>query len=386
MVKNPYGAVPAALKETRLTLRDIASDMLGTRAEQNRLSLEQSKAKSELAMIAANLDRDRLIDQRQTEQFNKTFTLQQAAEERRAQEAKRQDEQFNKTYSLRQAAEEREAEQFNKTFSLQQAAEERRAREEARQNEVKTAGEWIKEAGWPPAMVDVFGIESDTKVARRDATLTYTTLATALQKNPGLAMLVYGFKLRGTLLDMQDKMNNPDLTPQQQTSLRQEYDVVLQKFNNLDQLIMAAKEPDQTKIVESARRVWSENPDMAAQYKNFDGFLTAFQSDIKNARGVFHDEIKRLRSFQPALSEEQISSNKKKIIDGLEKLQSIKPANLNMNIIKERIADAIKAKDTESALRILNRALNVATPTPQSTQRSQNNRTDIIDYNLPFAP
>lgn len=61
---NPYGAVPEALKETRLALRDIMADYLATKTQEANLALGQKKAETETAMIQAGIERDRLAGER----------------------------------------------------------------------------------------------------------------------------------------------------------------------------------------------------------------------------------------------------------------------------------------------------------------------------------
>jgi len=61
---NPYGAVPAALKETRMALRDIMADYLATKTQEANLTLAQKKAETDTALIAANLQRDKLAGER----------------------------------------------------------------------------------------------------------------------------------------------------------------------------------------------------------------------------------------------------------------------------------------------------------------------------------
>jgi hypothetical protein len=64
MQGNPYGAVPEALKETRLTLRDLMTAHLENKVAEGRLGLEKAKADTELAMVGANIKRDEIASLR----------------------------------------------------------------------------------------------------------------------------------------------------------------------------------------------------------------------------------------------------------------------------------------------------------------------------------
>lgn len=93
-MQNPYGAVPEALKDTRLTLRDIMADMLNTKKMEGELSLAKSKAETETALVSQGIERDRLRNtmditrleqtdrqhQQQGELAQKQFGLAQAAQ------------------------------------------------------------------------------------------------------------------------------------------------------------------------------------------------------------------------------------------------------------------------------------------------------------------
>lgn len=83
-VTNPYGAVPEALKETRLSLRDVMSDYLNTKVEENKLRLGEArlgveKAGIENQMQLNKLANDRWISQQQQQesQFQQTYGLQE---------------------------------------------------------------------------------------------------------------------------------------------------------------------------------------------------------------------------------------------------------------------------------------------------------------------
>lgn len=58
--QNPYGAVPRALENSRLALRDIMSDYLATKTMDANMNLMMKKAETENAMVGANLERARM--------------------------------------------------------------------------------------------------------------------------------------------------------------------------------------------------------------------------------------------------------------------------------------------------------------------------------------
>lgn len=79
---NPYGAVPDALRETRLTLRDIMSDYLNTKVEENKLKLGEARLGVEKAAVETQMKQHELANLRdiarqsqQDSQFQQSFGL-----------------------------------------------------------------------------------------------------------------------------------------------------------------------------------------------------------------------------------------------------------------------------------------------------------------------
>jgi hypothetical protein len=177
-----------------------------------------------------------------------------------------------------------------------ETAEARAGREEARKNEVKTTSEWAQAAGISPDLLGFLGLDGKQKLRRQDAEHLHGTVQAMFKSNPSLGFMANGYAMRGDLTRMQEQLKDPNLPPAQAAELRTKYAATLSKFETLDQLIMAEKQPDQAKIVETARKTWSEDPTMATKYKNFDEFLQEFHKDVKNVRGVFQEDIKKLKT------------------------------------------------------------------------------------------
>lgn len=60
--QNPYGAVPQALENSRLALRDIMADHLATKQMEANLELAKKRSDTETALVASNLDRQRMVN------------------------------------------------------------------------------------------------------------------------------------------------------------------------------------------------------------------------------------------------------------------------------------------------------------------------------------
>jgi len=62
---NPYGAVPEALKETRLSLKDIMADYMATKVHESNLNLALAKANTETELVRSGAERDKLANLRE---------------------------------------------------------------------------------------------------------------------------------------------------------------------------------------------------------------------------------------------------------------------------------------------------------------------------------
>lgn len=104
---NPYGAVPAALKESRLALRDIMADYLNTKAQEANVNLMQKKAETDLAMVGANLERDRLTQEQQANRFQTEVDLRKADIGRHAFESDRSFKETQRQFDVNKRIQDR---------------------------------------------------------------------------------------------------------------------------------------------------------------------------------------------------------------------------------------------------------------------------------------
>jgi hypothetical protein len=302
---NPYGAVPEALKETRLSLRDIMGDFLQNKVLEGRINLEKSKAETETALVGAGIERERLTNLRDLSRMRMT-------QEMHDEDALRQEGQFGRNLALQTKGQEDTSRIAGAQLKVSQGhldvsrtAEQRAGREEARKNEVRSAGDWVEAAGMSKGLLDFLGVDPNTKMKRADAENVYTTLQSTMKSNPSLAFMAHGYSLKADLQGLQAQLAAPGITPEQAAPLRAQYDKKMRLFQNLDQLIMAEKTPDQAKIVAEARKSYTENPQLAEKYPTFEKFLDTFTANVTKARSVFQDDIKKLRTGEGAATPEE---------------------------------------------------------------------------------
>jgi lantibiotic modifying enzyme len=150
-----------------------------------------------------------------------------------------------------------------------------------------------------------------------------------------MSLMATGYGLKNELIDIQQKLQTPGLPPEQIAALKQKYDKGLSKFETLDRLIMAEKTPDQAKIVQAARQSYNDNPALSTKYSDFDKYLTDFEKNVTKARGVFQDDIVKLKA---ATADKEISDAKSKVDPNYDQTETTASA-----IIKAKAAPALAA-------------------------------------------
>ena len=291
MISNPYGAVPEALNQTRLSLRDIMSDYLANKVAEGNLMIAQARTENDRSAIEANLEQSRAADTRDlariamsADQFNKSYGLQE------------------RETSLRETMEPQKLQLDQDRVKIMQAGEARAAREEARMNQVKTIGDWADQAGIHRGILDMNGLNPQMRVSRRDAETTLNNFRTQIQMHPSLGFIAHGYSLKSDLVDLQNKLSDKTLSKEDRAALQTTYDKKFQAFKNLDDFIMKEKQPDQARIADTARKTYADNPDLQTQFPNFESYLEAFNKDLQKTRGIFQNDIATFQANQAKMS------------------------------------------------------------------------------------
>lgn len=287
---NPYGAVPEALKETRLTLRDIMGDFLQTKVLQARTEIERAKVETDSAAIAAGLEREKLSNL-------KDVARMQLDQRRHEETLAQQGEQFQQTL-----AQQKETAAQRHEIDLAQLANQKRmtdiaAAEAARKYEVRTIGDWAAREGVSPYLVQTMGLDPNRKITRADAENLYNRLEATFKANPSIGMIAHGHTLKAELEDLQGKLKTPGINPDARAGLVKQYEGKLQNFRNLHELILTFDRPDAVKVAEAARKTYAENPALQETYPSFNQFLAVFQRELPETRSAFHNDLAAMQTF-----------------------------------------------------------------------------------------
>lgn len=283
-MENPYGATADALKDTRLTLRDIAAGILANKKMESDLKLGEAKANTETAMVQAGITRD---------QLNNDLHMTSLAEASRHNMA---DEGYNKSrIGIEQQNADTSTMIGKSTVNLHNAQAGAIARQAQADNEVLTAQQYAMRMG-APGMPEMLGIDPNTKQTAAQWAPMGQNILGLLKQSPAMQITYQGYKIKSQLEDISQQYNTPGLDAKTKSKLKKDMESKYDQLQRMDHFIMSVKEPDATKIAETARKLWTENPTLATQYENYDQFAGEFDANIKQTRGVFHNDLARLQT------------------------------------------------------------------------------------------
>ena len=283
-MENPYGAVTDALKDTRLTLRDIATGILATKKQEADLSLAKSRAETETAMVNAGVTRDQLSNQ---------LHMAGLAENVRSNMAREAND------TTRVGIAQQEADTHKKTSEstvrLHNAEAGKIAQEIAAENEVVSAKDFATRMG-AGHIVDMLGIDPGMKLPARKWAGLGQNIRGLMAASPAMQFTAQGFKLKSNLEDLTKKYNQPGIDAAIKTKIKKDMESNYDALQRLDTFIMGVKEPDATKIAESARKLWTESPELANQYKNYESFADDYATKLKATRSAFHADLDNIKT------------------------------------------------------------------------------------------
>jgi len=255
-IANPYGAVPEALKETRMTLRDIMQDYLANKVTESNLEIARAKADVERASVEADIQKAGMMN---------TLSL-----ARLAQEAN----QFQQNYGLqeRQVALEEQTKpqqiwaQQEQARASMKTAEARAqevgliAAEQARKNQIVTLGQLGNERNIPKVYFTANGIDPNTRLRRADGEEMMKIIGAKFAQDPALMTKFNQFGIREKMLELQDKMADPTIPTDQKTIMNQQYNKLKEQFQSLEVLSNELKKGDNSALIPYIVKYAQDNP------------------------------------------------------------------------------------------------------------------------------
>lgn len=294
-LQNPYGAVPEAMNNTRLSLRDIMQDYLANKVTESNLEIAKAKTEVDRGAIEANLEQARMSNTRDLaglaqREYQFDQNLNQTAE------------QFRQNHQLNTEKFQADKSAQDRQIKIMEAENARKNREEARMNEVRTIGDWATRAGLGRGVLDMNGLDPNMKMSRRDAAQALESWQIMVKSHPAMGFMAHGYNLKSDLQDLQAKLSDPNLAAADKEALQKTYDKKFKQFQYLDDFIMKEKMPDQAKIADTARKTYSENPNLQTIYPNYESYLQAFTKDLQQTRSIFQGDIESLKQKSMEIS------------------------------------------------------------------------------------
>lgn len=234
---NPYGAVPEALNQTRLTIRDVVADYLKSKALESQLSLAKGQIELDRMRMDADTQRSRMdqelrLGAMQQNALHQDRTFDQQAENNAFLRRMKMGEAdlSQRKFLEEQGKNKIEADKARAVIDLYKAQADKARGAEDRANradEVRPLGAWAKEGQIDPRVVQAMGYNLDTPLSRAEAR---DLRKKAVPMLPHIAMQ----DLYRVVLEAEDTLRrNPDLPPDQREALKTRHGQALEGISRL---------------------------------------------------------------------------------------------------------------------------------------------------------
>jgi len=223
-ISNPYGAVPNALKDTRLTLRDIGQDIVSAQNAENQMSLAVSEQDIRRAKTMSDIEGDK---------------------QRRAETAARLYGQNLQNQQLAQTIKE--------------------------QNSVVTAEQFAGRIPGGKHLLPLFGIDPAEKRTVAEWTPIGQQLGAIMQKSPYIAFQATQFSLKGEIDELNEKVAQKGLDETTKGKLIQQRDQKLGQYIQSDKMGNAITVPDKNDLIQQ----WGKTAALQATYPTVEEYVDA---------------------------------------------------------------------------------------------------------------
>ncbi len=373
-IANPYGAVPEALKETRMTLRDIMQDYLANKVAESNLEIAKAKADVERASVEADIQKASMMN---------TLSL-----ARLAQEAN----QFQQNYGLH----ERQVKLEEQTKPQQIWAQQEQARasmktaearaqevgliaaEQARKNQIVTLGQLGNERNIPKVYFTANGIDPNTRLRRADGEETMKLIGQKFAQDPALMTKFHQYSIRDKILELQEKMVDPTIPPDQKTIMNQQYNKLKEQFQSLEVLSNELKKGDNSALIPHIVKYVQDNPATAGLQSIEEvaaKFAQAKQTLDANSPSFDMNKIheKYQREWRKISGQEDLDSQIKFYADAFKNLKM--PLNEKQQIFNN--ADKLRKEGKpEAALNYLKKMHSIIVPKSISSNQQAGENTE----------
>jgi hypothetical protein len=299
---NPYGAVPAALEQTRLTLRDIMAGYVNQKIQESKLNLAQKQMEVEARALELEGEKQKA----QTE-FNLARIAADTARQDKSYDLEQ--EKFGHSQEMDRLRLPLVQKQIETAGVQAQTEKERLGQEKLKTQQMvdlsqkKPWSAWADEAGLTEAQKEIFL----DQYATGDGAVAGTTVARALQNLNSEKPLLYAVTMAGNIdkiKDLDERLRSDvNLTAPEKTALTTERDRLMKQSEYLQLALNAMREKkdlsvkDYDTLKENATDAWDILADdarasYAGGYRQFEKeYIDYFKQEVN--QGI--DQLAALR-------------------------------------------------------------------------------------------
>jgi len=301
-MENPYGAVPEALDKSRITLRDIMTDMLMSKKMENELSLARAKADTDTALVNADIEKNKLTNLRDMAALDENKRHAMTMEGQGQQQIDfTQGPQFNETKRVNTA----HIKSLNASAALSGAhaglfGEQLKAlrQENELQNKTMTSQEYAAFNGFPGAQ-RLFGMKGNE-------TMTYRQWESGFgQRLREMTKTYPSIQLDMSATAMQDALDSTikqyHQTPATDTAGRKVLESkITDQYSTLEMMnkIMTNGKTNPAEIAKIGMAAW--NTDAMAQTKyngDMEAYLKDFANSVKQTQATYSDDLNKRKFY-----------------------------------------------------------------------------------------
>ncbi len=306
-VGNPYGAVPNALKEVRLSMSDVLNNIIQSKELDRRVAQDAAQAELQKANIEAGLQKFGIemgAKEKGLELENVWKGRQFGIEEEKLAETTRQ---HNVTAGLEKEKLEEQKKvnaahinQMNAMASklgIDMQISQENLKQVKEDNKEDTIENHIKKSGLPSWFVGYMGVDGKTMMKGSKFSSTIKDVGKAIFTDPYSYAMANQHKLSDDALGIYNKIATIPEGDPARAPLIQEYNSKIAAIDKSGEFMQTLKmSPD--KIVEQAIKTYASNPALQMQYPNVQDYVDEYTKLITVFRGAhnkFRQEYGKIR-------------------------------------------------------------------------------------------
>jgi hypothetical protein len=308
---NPYGAVPNALKEVRLSLSDMLSNIIQGKEMDRRAALDLANAslkKSEMETEMQKFGLEQMTKEKGLELENERFKKNYGLDVDQFKEQQRKtgvEEGLNKDkFNLEKdkfKLDEKEANMRMQKLGIDiQAAREGLTKTRS-ENKIDTVENHLKNAGFPSWTADFIGIDKNTKVDGKNFAERIKVVGELINKDPVSYQTANVHKLSEDVESIYNQIPKAK-TPEERTVLISQFNDTHDRLKRAENIIDMINDPKSEKNIQAYRMEYAKSVPLQDMYRDdkksygVDKYLKAVQGNAVTLKKQHNVNIERVKT------------------------------------------------------------------------------------------